>query len=192
MQFTFEKKQMKLKIREAQVGDVRFIAESVLDAVGIEQLNLSLIGMTERLCLRDDTLYSWRNTLIAEEGNAGAVGSLTAYEGSRYLAMKTLTFSLVKEMGGPDFTDMDLESLPGEFYLDSLSVRPFFRGHGVGTALLKAGLEKGWLLGCERVTLACDPQNRSAYRLYTSLGFQYVSELFVFGEIYWKMEINNK
>lgn len=178
---------MELKFRKAIPADARFVAESVISAMRVDNPSAELLTMAENLCKRDDVLYSWNNTLIAEADGVPA-GSITAYNGDRYVDLKTTTFNLVKQWGGEDFTNMELEAYPGEYYLDSLSVRKKFRQHGIGTALIDAAIDEAQHTDAKVVTLACDPVNLTAKQLYESLGFHYVSDISIFGGTYLKME----
>ena len=137
------------------------------------------------ICEREDVLYSWRNTLIAETDRP--VGMVTAYDGRNYRSLRDITMTLVKEHLGIEFPGMEDEALPGEYYIDSLAVMPAHRGQGIGRALLSHAIEQGHERGL-RVTLAVDPDNPKAQRLYSSLGFSPAGTLFIFGHDYIKME----
>lgn len=67
-----------------------------------------------------------------------------------------------------DHTEDD-PSPAGEVYV--LGVDPAWQGHGLGAAMLAAGLERLRDLGLERVLLYVDAANTPAVRLYRSLGF---------------------
>lgn len=179
----------KITIRQATTADVTFIATGVLDAVGIEAADADLLQGLESLCRRTDTLYSWRNVLVAEAGGK-VTGMLVSYDGADYMTMRTITFDIVKQHSGTDFTGMDLETRPGEYYLDSLSVRPEFRRQGIGTTLLRAGIDRASSRGLSCVTLACEPHNTKARSLYERLGFRHAGQMFIFGEDYLRMELN--
>lgn len=181
---------MDMRIRQATIEDAPFIAESLMSAVGIDEPTEELMRSVRVLCQRDDTLYSWRNTLIAEVDGKCA-GSITSYKGCDYERMRSVTFDYVLQTTGQDFHGMDMETLTGEYYLDSLAVRQPFRRQGIGTALLHAGMAEAERLGIETVTLACDPDNIKAYELYCALGFVHTDDLFIFGGNYWKMERTN-
>lgn len=178
-----------MTIRHAKTTDSEFIAYSVADAVGMSNPSAKLMEWMQQLCLSTDTLYSWQNTLIAET-NGQPAGSLTLYPGNDYATMRHTTFELIKQAMGQDFSTMDMEALPGEYYLDSLSVRPQFRRQGIGTALLRAGINQATIHGEKTVTLACEPGNKKAYKLYHELGFRRTGTLFIFGENYWKMALH--
>ena len=174
-----------LSFRPATPADALFISRGFHTAMLYEDVPESQIQIfAEKVCTREDTLYSWRNTLLAEV-DGQAVGMITSYEGSCYHAMRVLTMQLVKEHLGIEFPDMEDEASSGEYYLDSLAVLSSQRGMGIGRALLKEAISKGLSMGLT-VTLAVDPVNVRAQKLYSSLGFVPHCDLFIFGHTYWK------
>ena len=75
-----------LNIRPATFDDSEFVAKSVMAALGQDEVyatplpkrTKAMIKRITSICQREDVLYSWKNTLIAEiEGKP--VASLTAY-----------------------------------------------------------------------------------------------------------------
>ena len=177
-----------LTFRQATVDDALFIAWGFHTAMLYDDATEARIrGFANDVCVREDVLYSWRNTTLALV-DGQPVGMITAYEGKLYRPMREVTMAIVKEKLGVEFPGMEDEALPGEYYLDSLAVKPEFRGLGIGRALLQRGIERGLALQLN-VTLAVDPVNERAQRLYTSLGFKPAGELFIFGHTYWKMDI---
>lgn len=186
-----------LQIRPATIADAAFIAKNVMAAMGHDEVYSGggeewlqqLIPHMENICQREDVLYSWKRSYIAEVNGIPA-GSLTAYEGTDYKETQTRTFSL---FDGPLNFDLDLmqdETREGEFYLDSAAVLPEFRGQGIGRALLQFGITKGKELGVDYVTLLVSPQNPKAKRLYRSLGFRDAGEVFAFGEYFQRMKMD--
>ena len=153
------------------------------DDASEEQISL----FARHICTRTDVLYSWRNTVIAE-ADGRAAGMITSYDGSRYREMRLATRPPVGRHVRGECPAMEDEALPGEYYLDSLAVCSDFRGKGIGTALLRHAMEKGTAMGL-KVTLAVDPVNHRARRLYESLGFRYDSDLFIFGHTYHKLAL---
>lgn len=177
-----------ITFRKATIDDALFIARGFHMAMLYEDVADEQIEKFARhICTREDVLYSWRNTLIAQAYGRDA-GMLTAYEGNRYHAMRVFTMQLVKEHLGVVFPGMEDEAVPGEYYLDSLAVLPAYRGRGIGRALLQQGIAKGRELGLN-VTLAVDPINDRAKALYHSLGFMPSGMLFIFGHDYEKLMI---
>lgn len=186
-----------ITIRAAKKDDDTFIAEAVLNAVGLENITESHIHSIAPLCAYDKVLYSWRNTLIAEYDNQIA-GALIGYAGKDYLILKALTIHLMSMEGMPfynpefaeSFKTMIPETKPGEYYIDSVYVKPESRNLGIATALIKDSIQAAKKLGLGTITLAVAPENHNAQQLYSSLGFKNGEQEFIFGEWYTKMIYN--
>lgn len=176
---------LRMQFREATANDAYFIAEGFLMALHMKRSPEEIAAFAEKICSRDDVLYSARNTLICEY-NGEMAGMLIAYDGSGYRTLRERTMQLVKEHFGMVFPNMDDETGEGEYYLDSLAVWPRHRGIGMGRALLERGIAEGLRLGL-KVTLAVNTGNTKAQRLYVSLGFGRDGDLFIFGTQHWKM-----
>lgn len=172
--------------RPAVIEDAPFVARAILEAVGIENPPAEMLAAQSEFSRREDVLYSWRNTVVAEVGGK-VVGSLTAYDGRNYRRMRAVTFPLIREMCGKDFTDMADETCAGEFYLDSMFVLPEFRRRGIATALLKNGIERARKLRIPCVSLLVSPEKPDAERLYWTVGFEKSEVIFAFNENYNKM-----
>lgn len=175
-------------IQAASINDSAFIARAILEAVGFENPSPEILAQQNLFCQREDVLYSWRNTFVAV-CDGQVVGSLTAYDGRHYRRMKAVTFPLIREMCGADFTQMPDECGAGEFYLDSLYVKPEFRRQGIGTALLLHGIDIARELRIPKTTLLVSPKKPAAARLYQALGFSEAGHLLAFNEDYCKMEM---
>lgn len=178
-------------LRPATPSDALFIARCfhmamLYDDVSEERLQ----QFASLICVRDDVLYSWRNSFLAEVEDAAGVmrpvGMVTAYDGRYYKPWQQQTFALVRQHLGIEFPGMEDEAVPGDYYIDSLAVLPEWRGRGIGTALLRHAIAEGQQRGL-RVTLAVDPDNPTAQRLYHQLGFRPDGDLFIFGHTYWRM-----
>jgi GNAT superfamily N-acetyltransferase len=79
------------------------------------------------------------------------------------------------------------ETLPGEWYLDTLVIDPNFRRQGIASALIQHAAEVAKELGYERMGLNCETDNVPAYNLYQKLGFQSVTQLVISHHVYWHM-----
>jgi ribosomal-protein-alanine N-acetyltransferase len=58
-----------------------------------------------------------------------------------------------------------------EIHINNVAVRAQFRGHGIGTALLRHVLAEAKQLGARRATLEVRASNEAARRLYERIGF---------------------
>lgn len=164
---------MDLNIRRARKDEAAFIARNILYAMGIDADDAhgaAVLDIMAGICAMDDTLYSWRNALVAELDGTPA-GSITAYDGGLYPELSKRTFSLFAEKTGGWSCEMDAETGEGEYYLDSLAVLPSFRGLGLGKQLLVAAMEEAEALGFYTASLIVDPESTGVVRLYSSCGF---------------------
>ena len=175
-----------MKIRPATIEDASFVAWTVLVAVGIDHPNDKMMQSVTALCRRTGVLYSWQNSMLAEQ-DGKVVACLISYDGADYATMRKETFRLIAEEVGRDFRQMESETEAGEYYVDSIAVLPDYRGQGIGTQLLRAGVEKARQLHIGKVSIVVSPDNPKAQQLYESLGFQYVKDMFLFNEDYRKM-----
>ena len=182
-----------VQLRDATSEDAPFIARVVL--AGIEMLDMDaalpdnqrdlyehLVG----ICRMDDTLYSFRNTHIAEVDGC-AVGALVAYDGARYAKMRERTFGLVMQTSGMDLNHNAMETGPGEFYLDSMAILSEYRGAGIGKKLMRDRVDFALSNGFQKVTLLVDKDKPRLQKYYESLGFVFSEEMFVFGSWYNKL-----
>lgn len=131
--------------------------------------------MMERLVRMDDSQYSWRNALVALDGDGTVAGACVAYDGVSLHRLRQRFFEAASECLQRDFTGIDDETFPGEYYIDSLAVYPQYRRRGIAAALLKAMSQRAFEAGLPAALLV-DKQNPNAERLYSSLGFRRVSD----------------
>ena len=197
-----ETKKPHVEIRRAYPEDAPFIAESVLAAMGYEKDSSISLGAgenysesksyeevkraLEEIAARPDTLYSYRHSRIATYGGEVA-GVIVGYDGAAYREMAELTFGLIAgKLGTAPFNPGE-ETCGGEYYLDSLHVSPDFRGHSIGTVLMRNELDIAEALGFRKVSLIVDKEKPWLHRLYARLGFEEAGETVFFGEKYLRM-----
>ena len=130
--------------------------------------------MTE-LVSREDSQYSYRNTLLAMADDK-VVGIAVSYDGSRLHELRKVFIAAAKEHIGKDHSGMDDETQAGELYLDSLAVLPTYRRQGIAQRLLKATKEKADNMGLPCVGLLVDQGNPAGEALYASVGFRYQND----------------
>lgn len=131
--------------------------------------------MMTDLVKRDDSQYSYLNTLVAVNEHNEVVGACVSYDGGELKERRETFISCVKERFGRDFSNMPAESSEGELYIDSLCTNVNYRGKGIATKLLNATIEKAKGMGLP-AGLLVDVGNPRAERLYTALGFEFVNE----------------
>lgn len=174
------------RLRPATAEDVPFISWAVMTAAGIETPSEEMQHLSRMLCSRTDVLYSWKNSIVMTLGER-PVGSLTCYSGEDYAALRRTTMVLIARYSGEDFRSMDMETGPGEFYLDSMAVLPEFRKRGLASKMLKAGITQAAELKIPTVSLVVSPLKPQAQHLYESIGFRYNHDINIFNQTYRKM-----
>lgn len=164
-------------IRDARPEDAPFLAKCIMAGMHFYDFETPTPVQSEIYeglveCVgRDDTLYTYRNTRIAEAGGI-SVGILLSYPGEIYKEVRDKTFRRYWPAFFAEHSGDDLETGPGEYYLDSLAVIPSFRGQGIGSTLLRDGIQKGSALGYRRIALVADSDLPQLVHLYESVGFR--------------------
>jgi len=173
-----------IEVREATKNQAAEIACLIMTAMtddcchyfcgegyGLEDFRKMMTILVER----EDSQYSYRNTLVAMDADK-VVGISVSYDGERLHELRHAFIEAAKEHIGKDHSGMDDETQAGELYLDSLAVLPEYRRQGIARKLLLAAKERANLLGLPRVGLLVDKDNPVGEALYTSVGFQYVND----------------
>ena len=143
--------------------------------------------MMTLLVEREDSQYSYKNTLVAVDGDRSAtigdacqskkvVGISVSYDGGRLHELRRAFNEAAKVHVGKDNSGMDDETQAGELYLDSLAVLPECRRQGIASRLIKATKERADRIGLPCVGLLVDKGNPSGEALYTSVGFRYAND----------------
>jgi len=174
------------KIIPARRGDADSIAAAVIAAVG-DELTLGFAGSRERvplvvetfkrLAARDDSQYSYRNSLVALDEEGTVAGVIISYDGEDLHYLRKAFVTVANEVLSLNINDEDMadETSDDEIYLDSLCVFPPYRGRGLAKKLIEAAAlshkDSGKPLG-----LLVDYDNPKARKLYVSLGFEPVGQ----------------
>lgn len=139
------------------------------------------------ICGRTDTLYSYRNALVAKVGDE-VVGCLISYPGDDYETKRSTTFAAL-DGAGPS----DTETVPGEYYLDTLALLPAARGHRIGLRLMENAIDYATReLGYDRFTLLVDVDKPRLETYYTMLDFQRDARVHFMGHPYYRMVRSQK
>ena len=188
-------------IRDAREDDAEFLAQVILaaahlsdmgadtansDSAGKAAATYTSAGDLTAICRRTDTLYSWRNARIACACGKRA-GAMVSYPGDIYLAARNITFPLLPGLTQAQIDATDIETLPGEWYLDSLAVLPEFRRAGIGKMLIMDAIERGRNAGYTQCTLLAEKSSTHLVEYYTRLGFAIESSKLYLGNAYWRM-----
>ena len=178
----------KITIRPATKEDADLISRIVIMALGAEPDTHPLREIFKELASREVAQYSYHNVLVAEM-NGIAAGALVGYDGARLYELRAPLLEMVAEKFGEPFNIED-EAQPDEFYLDSLTVLPEYRGNGIGRQLIESMCDKAFSAGYERVGLLVDWENPSAEKLYRSIGFRRINPTTFLGHQMWHMQLS--
>ena len=149
-----EAKTPRVELRKGRASDAPFIADAVLAAMGYDIFNPELPADAEtgfgpisavrdaliKVCSKEDTLYSWKNTTVATFCGKTA-GAIVSYDGGSYKETAERTFALMAKLLNTEKPEPGSETGEGEYYLDSLVVHPEFRGHNIGSILMRNALD---------------------------------------------------
>jgi len=173
-----------IEIRKATKSQAAEIARLIMTAMtaecclyfcgesyGLEDFRIMMTKLVER----DDSQYSYLNTLVAMDADR-VVGISVSYDGGRLHELRCAFIEAAKEYIGKDHSGMDDETQAGELYLDSLAVLPEYRRQGIARKLLLATKERANRLGLPYVGLLVDKDNPIGEALYNSVGFHYVND----------------
>ena len=172
-----------IQVRPAEKNDSEAVARLLMMAWPMDSFLEMNPGMTEddfALIIKsfveaEDTLYSYRNTIVAVRGEEIA-GAMNGYDGALYeMLKKPVTDDFSRRF--PDSSSgfgLVKETEAGEFYLDSIGVNPAMRSMGIGSKLFSAMLERAAGLGFTKAGLIVDVDKPKAEALYLRLGFKTV------------------
>lgn len=121
-----------------------------------------------RIVASEDDMFSYNNIRVLETGGKVAAMALcfeAFHRSGEQLALIPEQFRVFKEL---------TNTIPGEFYLDSLAALPNFRGKGYGRIMLEDSIEKARAQGYPAVYLIAFAKNVAGVSLYEKTGFEKV------------------
>lgn len=171
----------KFILRDGRREDAPAIGRAVVEA--LHQIAGEFAGTPDRLPLvyrlfstlaaRDDSQYSYLNTIVAEDADGNIAGAIVSYDGERLHELRRAFIDGARAILDKEFDEATMadETVPDEIYLDSLTVFSDYRGLGLGRQLIAAAIDRHRGAG-KPVALLCDPTNPAARRLYERIGFK--------------------
>lgn len=186
---------MDVSIRQAKIEDSVVVAPLIIEA--IDNIAKRLTGESEwgkveeelrTLFKREDNRHSYLYTYVAELSGK-VVGIIVLYPGDKAQALDQ-NLSKWLENKGVMNTEIDVEALDDELYIDTVCIDSTFRGKGIGSKLFAhaeiVGKEKGY----KKLSLNVETKKEDALRLYTRLGYNIVSPWTIIGEPFHHMVKN--
>lgn len=171
-------------LRPARISDAPKIATLIMQAMSDEVCRQYFYGdkhtaddlhqLLTALAEREDTQYSYANTVCAVDNTDNVIGACVSYDGSMLRQLRQPFIDGAKDAIGKDFSNMPEETEAGELYLDSIAVVPEYQGRGIAKMLLEATIKKAEDLGIGPVGLLVDCNNTNAERLYIKVGFRQI------------------
>lgn len=173
-----------IEIREATKAQAAEIANLIMTAMtddcclyfcgeghGLEDFRSMMTMLVER----EDSQYSYKNTIVAMDADS-VVGISISYDGGRLHELRRAFIEAAKKYIGKDHSGMDDETQSGELYLDSLAILPAYRRQGIARRLLMATKARAEQMKLPCVGLLVDKDNPVGEALYASVGFRYANE----------------
>lgn len=182
-------------IRSAQESDAHYVPEIMLQAM--EDIIFRFIKKEDRseavnfltqLFKQKGNLYSYEHTFVAIDDNGHILGSLTGYDGDRFIELRQPILDHMKELYNNNLIP-EAETIGDEFYIDSIAVAPMARGKGIGTELLNYAITHAKQNGFKKVGLLVDLENPNAQKLYERIGFKLGKKTPLVGGEYYHMYI---
>ena len=157
----------------------------VLDSVSEEEL----LTLLSEAMMEPDYRYGYIRGLVYEHEGEVA-GAAFGYSAEDEALVDEPLKRVLKKHGFDENIELfkDDETLPNEWYLDSISVDPKYRGMGIGSKLLDALPQIAKREGKNLIGLSVDKNNPEAKRLYERKGFKDVEERMISGHLYDHMQ----
>jgi len=161
------------------IGHIAFVLTGTNDIQEAESVLNDFFG-------QEENRISYQNALVMEE-EGELVGVAILYDGARARELDgPLESAAAKKSGNSDYR-IPTEPEMSEFYLDTLSVSPRYRGKGYGLKLIEAGCDRTGKLGHLRLALLVEIDKAAARRLYERAGFRADYTKWIAGQEYLHM-----
>lgn len=183
-------------IREARLTDAKAVGPLILVILKDMELPIlntmseaTLLELLEQAYQDPNYRYGYKRGFV-EDVDGKVAGVIFGYPSE---AEPTIDLAMQQLLAERDFAPdqklfEDPETLPGEWYLDSISVAEAFRGQGIGAKLMAALPEIAAAAGKQTIGLNVDIDNDKARRLYERQGFQPVESMMISGHRYDHMQ----
>lgn len=183
-------------IRKATLKDSKHIADCLL--LAMEDIIFNFIGTKDRekakafllyFAERENNQYSYQNCWVAEDENE-IVAAVNVYDGARLEALRKPVIDYVKSRFHKDLNIED-ETQPGEYYIDSFGVNQNQQGKGIGSKILQFLIDEYVHKNRQTLGLLVDKENSNAKKLYLKLGFKPVGKKILAGKNMEHLQMNN-
>ena len=180
----------KMKIREGipeDADEAVYLMNLAIDEIGQaltgEQEEAAILEVMASFFKKKQNRLSHENTLVIEE-NSEIIGVIVVYHGSEAEKLDWPLIEQVRLKSGNSDLLIDIESEPEDYYIDTVCVKPSYRGNRLGTTLIAEAEKRGRNLGYGRMSLNVEADNKGARALYQKLGYQKVGSKTIYGHSY--------
>jgi ribosomal protein S18 acetylase RimI-like enzyme len=91
------------------------------------------------------------------------------------------------EISEDEIKNVAIETVPGEYYLDSMAILPEYRSRNIGKILIMEAIKIAKQQNFKKVVLIVDVNKPHLFKYYESIGFREVGKLEFFGHVYKRM-----
>ena len=179
-----------MEIREAIPADAEeavYLMNLAIDEIGQaltgEKEEAAIIEVMASFFRKKQNRLSYENTLVVEE-NSEIIGVIVVYHGSEADQLDWPLIEQVRLKTGNSDLLIDKEAEPEDYYIDTVCVKPGYRGSRLGSILIAAAEKRGRELGYGRMSLNVEEENKGARALYQKLGYQEVGKKPIYGHSY--------
>lgn len=138
---------------------------------------------------KESNQYSYQNCWIAEE-DGKVIAAVNVYDGAELKQLRQPIIDYIKSNFKREL-EIEDETRAGEYYIDSLGVRPEHQGKGIGSKLLQSLIDEHVIKNGRTLALLVDEENADARRLYVRLGFQSAGKQILLGKTMEHLQIKS-
>ncbi|MFW0717621.1 GNAT family N-acetyltransferase [Pedobacter sp. N23S346] len=164
-------------IRKAKPSDSKFVVPLIIQAMGelagkFANSNDSdiIFNLFEYFFQQKENQYSYQNTLVFTSDDE-ILGAINAYDGAQLYLLRKPLLDYLETQGNAQKLSVAQETEEGEFYIDTVSVKPEAQGKGIGKLLIYAAIDWAKELNHRQVGLLVEKNNPGALKLYQKIGF---------------------
>lgn len=145
---------------------IKDIADTLTGETETEKIRNELAQMFSQ----ENNRLSYQNCLVMEEDDQ-VIGLAIAYAGDDAEALDKPIIDRLMKKTGKNSIQLDKETKPGDYYIDTVSVHPDGQGKGIGSTLFKEVEKLAKIKGFQQTSLNVADDNPRAKKLYTKLGY---------------------
>lgn len=193
----FEKTNLKMKIRQAELSDSELIATYLMLAMddfvykfickeNYEDAHKLILHFVKQ----ESNQYSYQNCLVVESNNI-VIAAVNYYNGEKFIELRKPILNYIRANFNKDFNP-EKETQSGEYYIDALGVAQNMQGKGIGAKLLQFLIDKYVIKNKKTLGLLVDIENTNAKKLYAKLGFKCIGRKTLVGQKMEHLQLSHK